>query len=333
MGNRRCLAGLLVVASLIFGSNNASATECGDVSIASMSWSSAQVIAEIDKIILTAGYGCNAELSTAETMPAFQSMLETGKPEVVPELWINAVRVELEAAVARGQLTVAAEVLSDGGEEGWWIPKYLAEARPDIKSAADALAHPELFSVVEDEATGAVHSCPAGWGCQISSGNIFRAYDAEAKGFRLVDPGSAGGLDASIAKAYENESGWLGYYWAPTSLLGRYEMVKLDMGEHDKVHWDSCTAIADCPAPKPNAWPTSDVFSVVTQEFSDRAGPAMDYLATRQWDNSTVNKLLIWISDNQASGAEAAKYFLENHEDVWSRWVVSEVFEKVKATF
>ncbi len=333
MGYRRCLAGILFVASLIAGSNFASAKECGDVSIASMSWSSAEIIAEIDRIILSAGYGCNAELTTVETMPAFRSMVETGIPDVVPELWINAVRTELDAAVADGQLIMAAQVLADGGEEGWWIPKYIADAYPDIKTASDALAHPELFSAIDDETKGAVHSCPAGWGCQISSGNLFRAFGAEEKGFTLVNTGSAAGLDASIARAYESEQGWLGYYWAPSSLLGRYEMVKLDMGEHDKAHWDSCTAVPDCPEPRVNAWPTSDVFTVVTREFSERAGIVMDYLSTRQWHNLTVNSLLIWMADNQATGQEAARHFLENYEDIWSGWVTDDVFAKVKASF
>ena len=37
-------------------------------------------------------------------------------------------------------------------------------------------------------------------------------------------PGSAAGLDGSIAKAYENKEPWLGYYWAPTAILGKYPM-------------------------------------------------------------------------------------------------------------
>ncbi len=347
MRTKRIHASLLVVASLMFGSNNASATECGDVSIASMSWSSAEVVAEIDKIILSAGYGCNAQLATTETMPAFQSMLETGFPDLIPELWINAVRSELDVALGSGELTMAAQVLSDGGEEGWWIPKYLADEHPEIKSAADALARPELFvdtdtdtdsdtdtdTDLDGETTsGVVHNCPNGWGCQISSGNLFRAYEAEAKGFVLKNTGSAAGLDASIAKAYENNEGWLGYYWAPTSLLGRYEMVKLDMGEHNRAHWHSCTAIPNCEEPLVNSWPTSDVYSVVTTEFSERAGVVMDYLSVRQWDNLTVNKLLLWIGDNQSTGSEAAMHFLENYEDVWSEWVSVDVFDKVKAS-
>ena len=46
-----------------------------------------------------------------------------------------------------------------------------------------------------------------------------QAYDAESKGFNLVDPGSGGALAGSIAEAYEKGEGWLGYYWAPTAIF------------------------------------------------------------------------------------------------------------------
>lgn len=330
MLKRSYLAGAVATLGLLAG-GNAAAEECGDVTIASMNWASAEVIAEIDKMILAEGYGCNAEIVAGDTMPTFTSMNEKGEPDLAPELWVNAVREPLDAAVEKGELIIAAEILSDGGEEGWWIPKYLSDANPDIKTPADALARPDLFPAPEDDSLGAVHNCPSGWNCQITTGNLFKAYGAEEKGFELVDTGSAAGLDGSIAKAYERQEGWLGYYWAPTAILGRYEMVKLDMGEHDKEHWDTCTAVLDCEDPKQNGWAKSEVFSVVTKDFAAKAGVAMDYIGTRTWDNGTVNKLLAWMADNQATGEEAAFYFLENYEDVWANWVSEDAMSKVKA--
>ena len=330
MLSKRYIAGAIATIGLMAG-QNAAAEDCGEVTIANMNWASAEVIAEIDKLILSEGYGCDATLVAGDTMPTFTSMNEKGEPDLAPELWVNAVREPLDNAVGEGELIIAAEILSDGGEEGWWIPKYLAEANPDIKTPADALARPDLFPGPEDDTRGAVHNCPSGWNCQISTGNLFTAYDGEGAGFDLIDTGSAAGLDGSIAKAYEQKEGWLGYYWAPTAILGKYEMVKLDMGEHDKEHWDTCTVVLDCEDPKPNGWAKSEVFSVVTDDFAEKASVAMGYIGKRQWDNPTVNKLLAWMADNQATGEEAAYYFIENFEDVWSSWVEADVADKVKA--
>ena len=333
MGYKRYIAASLAGATLTAGHGGVQAQdeECGDISIARMSWPSAEIIAEIDNVILSEGYGCSTQLVDGGIVPTFTSMNEKGTPDLASELWVNAVREPLDAAVEKGEMIIAAEILEEGGVESWWIPKYLADANPGIKTPEDALARPDLFPAPENDSMGAVHNCPSGWSCQVATRNLFEAYDAGEKGFVLVDTGSAAGLDGSIARAYERGEGWLGYYWAPTAMLGRYEMVKLDMGGHDKEHWDSCTAVPDCADPEPNGWAKSEVFSVVTDEFAEKASVAMDYIGGRQWDNETVNGLLAWMADNQATGEEAAIYFLENHEDVWSDWVPAEVADKVKA--
>lgn len=329
---KKLFASTVLAAGLMMGfAGTASAEECGRVTIANMNWASAEVLANIDQIILNEGYGCQAELVAGDTTPTLTSMVEKQEPDVAPEAWINSLRTLLDAAVAEGKLHYASESLSDGGVEGWWVPKYFAEANPNIKTIDDALANPGLFPAPEDPSKGAVHNCPEGWGCRIITTNLFKAYGAADKGFVTVETGSAAGLDGSIAKAYESQKPWLGYYWAPTAILGKYEMVKLDHGvEHNKEEWDRCTSITDCPDPKKNAWSKSEVYTVVTDSFKKRAGPAYDYLANRSWPNETVNKLLAWMTDNQATGDAGAKYFLKNNEEIWTKWVSPEAAEKVK---
>ncbi len=310
----------------------ASAQECGDVTIASMNWASAEVIANIDKIILGAGYGCDAEIVIGDTVPTLTSMVEKGEPDIAPEGWVDLQPELVERGISEGKLVSTVEVLSDGAVQGWFVPKYIIDANPDIKTIDDALAHPELFPAPEDPSKGAVFNGPQGWGGTIVTAQFFKAYDAAEKGFVLVDTGSAAGLDGSIAKAYERKEGWMGYYWAPTSILGKYEMVKLEYGvPFDKAEWERCNTVADCPDPKRNEWPKDAVETLVTSGFAERAGPAMDYLKTRSWSNATVNKLLAWMADNQATGEDAAIHFLENNEDLWTQWVSPEVAEKVKA--
>ncbi|OJU03463.1 MAG: ABC transporter substrate-binding protein [Rhizobium sp. 63-7] len=316
----------------LFAFAGAAQADCGDVSIAEMNWASAGVAAYVDKIILENGYGCNVTLVTGDTMPTFTSMNEKGEPDMAPEFWVNSVRTALDAAVAEGRLIQAAPLLSDGGVEGWWIPKFLADAHPDIKTVQDALKHPELFPAPEDPSKAAVINCPAGWNCEVSTSNLYRAIEADKAGFQLVDSGSAAGLDGSIANAFEKKTGWLGYYWAPTAILGKYEMTKLSFGvEHDKKEWDACTAVPDCAAPKVNAYPTSDVYTIVTKNFADKAGVAMDYVKTRKWDNQTVGKVLAWMDENQGTNEDAAKHFLKDYQDMWTTWVAPDVAEKVKA--
>ena len=327
------LASAAVGIGLYAMSGSAQAADCGSVSIAEMNWASAGVAAQVDKIILEEGYGCSVEIVTGDTMPTFTSMNEKAQPDMAPEFWINAVRTPLDAAVKEGRLIEAAEILADGAVEGWWIPKFLADAHPDIKTVEDALKHPELFPAPEDPSKGAVHNCPSGWNCQVSTSNLYRAIGAKEKGFDLVDTGSGAGLDGSIANAFEKKTGWLGYYWAPTPIMGKYEMVKLSFGvPHNKADWDACTSVPDCPAPKVNSYPTSQAFTIATKSFADKAGVAMDYVKARKWGNATVNSILAWQDENQGTNEDAAKHFLEENEDIWTKWVAPDVAEKVKAS-
>ncbi|MGE0149007.1 MAG: ABC transporter substrate-binding protein [Parvibaculaceae bacterium] len=329
---KQLLASAVAVLALGAFSPAVSAAECGDVTIASMNWQSAEVLASIDKIILKTGYGCNAETVAGDTVPTLTSMVEKGEPDIAPEGWVDLQPELVNRGIADKKIVSAGPALSDGAVQGWFIPKYVADAHPDIKTIPDALKHPELFPAPEDKSKGAVFNGPQGWGGTLVTAQLFKAYEGKKNGFVLVDTGSAAGLDGSLAKAYERKEGWLGYYWAPTSILGKYAMVKLDYGvPYDAAEWKRCNTVADCPDPKPNEWPKDHVDTLVTTEFAERAGPAMDYLKNRNWTNDVVNALAAWMTDNQATGEEGAKHFLATSEDVWTKWVPADVAEKVKA--
>jgi glycine betaine/proline transport system substrate-binding protein len=320
----------LAVGILVAGGTQAA--ECGRVTIANMNWQSAEVLANIDKIILSKGYGCDAELVSGDTVPTLTSMTEKGEPDVAPEGWVDLLPDVISRGLKEGRLVEASLALSEGGVQGWWIPKFLADAHPELKTISDALKHPELFPAPEDPSKGAVYNGPQGWGGTRVTAQLYKAYGAEKAGFTLIDTGSSAGLDGSLAKAYERKKGWVGYYWAPTALLGKYEMVKLGHGvPYNEAEWKRCNTVGDCPDPKPNDWPKDKVQTIVTAQFAKRAGPAMDYLKARSWSNETVNKLLAWMTDNQATGEGGAKHFLKNYESVWTKWVSPDVAAKVKA--
>lgn len=328
---RLTLSTTLAAAVVVGGHGIALAQDCGAVVIASMNWQSAEVLAAVDQIILEAGYGCDAEIIVGDTVPTLTSMIEKGQPDVAPEGWIDLLPDVVNGGINDGKIVSTGPALSDGAVQGWFVPKYLVDANPGIKTIEDALARPDLFPAPEDASKGAVHNGPQGWGGTVVTGQLFRAYDAAGKGFVLVDTGSAAGLDGSMAKAYERQEGWLGYYWAPTSMLGKYDMVKLDHGVPlDEAEWKRCTTVAECDDPKPNDWPRDSVETLVTTGFAERAGPAMAYFETRSWSNETVNKLLAWMTDNQATGEEGARHFLQNNEDLWTKWVSPEVADKVR---
>ena len=320
--------------ALLLGTNVAMA-DCGDVQMADMNWASASLMANVDKIILEAGYGCNVELVPGATTTTFASMNDKGQPGVAAELWTNAMREPLGKAVAEGSLHLANTAPITGLGEGWWIPPATAAKHPELKTVLDVLERPDLFPDSEDPSKGAFVGCPAGWGCQLANANLFRAFEMEAKGWKLVDPGSAAGLDGSMTKAVERGENWFGYYWSPTTLIGKHKMFKLDFGVPfaGSENWDGCIVKAeqDCANPKPSSWTVSEVQSVVTTKFKDTTGEeVMNYLENRVYPGDIMNGMLVYMADNQAEGKDAAVEFLIAHGDVWKSWVSAEVADKIE---
>ncbi|ATF10121.1 ABC transporter substrate-binding protein [Candidatus Enterovibrio altilux] len=308
------------------------AAECANVTIADMNWNSATLIANIDRFILVNGYDCNAELVPGDTMPTGISMIEKGKPDIAPEFWSNGLKTALDRGVDEGHLRYVGKVFSEGGIEGFWVPQYLVDKDPSLATIEGVIINAKFFQHPENPSKAAFYGCPAGWSCQISSNNLFAALNLKNKGFELIDPGSGAGLSGSIAKAYERREGWFGYYWAPTAVLGKYKMVKVDFGSGiDKEHFKTCTIDAECLDPKVTMYPPAAVDTVITESFAQRAPKVVNYLANRSFDTAELNLLLAWMEKNQADGEIASEYFLNNHADVWMQWVSPEIAQKVKS--
>ncbi len=308
--------------------------ECGNVTIAEMNWASAQAAARVDAFILKHGYGCNAETVPGDTMPTATSMSEKASPDIAPELWMNNVTEPIERAVAQKRLEIVGNVLEDPAKnagEGWWVPRYMVEKNPELTTIAGIKKNVGLFKDPEDPSKGRVVGCPSGWACQITTQNLFKAYDMESAGFNLVDPGSGAALAGAIFKAYNRGEGVLAYYWAPTALLSKLDMVRVDLGTFDAKEFADCTGIANCPNPKPNSFPVPEIKTVVATDFAQRSPAAMAYLKARVWSAKDFGSVLEFMEEEQANGQVAAEWFLQNRPDAWSKWVPADVAAKVKA--
>ena len=325
---------LAVIFTALFFNNIANAA-CGKITYANMNWASASLMANVDKIILEKGFGCEVELVPGDTMPSFTSMNEKGAPDVAPELWANSVMNPLKKAVGEKRIHIVNKNPISGLGEGWFVNPAVVE-KHGIKTVQDLLKRPDLFPHPEDKSKGAFVSCPAGWGCQLINAQLFKAYEMESKGWKLVDPGSAAGLDASMTKANERGENWVGYYWSPTTLIGKYDMRLLDFGVKwgGDDNWHNCLVKSEqeCATPKKSTWVQSEVYSVATDNFKKTAGSdAMEYMKNRIYPGAVMNSMLVYMDANQAEGEDAAMEFMTKHEKIWSKWVSSSIVKKIKA--
>ncbi|MBB3962975.1 glycine betaine ABC transporter substrate-binding protein [Rhizobium metallidurans] len=328
------IIGLVAVGAIsLFAAQQAQAASCEDITIADMSSMSAEFLAAMDKFILNKGFGCNANLVAGDTVPAITAMIEKGQPDIIPEGAVDVVPALYKEGVETGKIVAVSDPLSDAGNQGLWIPKYMVDKDPQLATLAGVLKNPELFANPENPSRGGIYNGAPGWGATIVTAQLYKANKMADYKFDLIDPGSLAGLDSAISRAYERKQGIIAYYWSPTGLLGRYDMVKVDLGvANDPEEWKRCTAVAECADPKPNAWTASDnIKTLVSKKFSEAGGDAIDYLKKRELKADTINKVLAWMNENQAKGEDAAQYFLTENPDIWTKWVSPDVAEKVKS--
>ncbi|MEM7778032.1 MAG: ABC transporter substrate-binding protein [Pseudomonadota bacterium] len=309
------------------------AADCGsagEVKIAEMTWLSAGTLAHVVQTILSSGYGCDAKTVPGDTVPTATSMLSKNDPQIAPEMWVSTAAAIWDKILAKGNVYKAGDIFTDGGQEGWWIPDYVAKANPELKSVTDLEKYPELFQDASNPGKGRLYGCPPGWGCEIITNNLFKALNLGDKNWELFSPGSGANLKASIARLVTRKQPVAAYYWGPTAVIGRYNLVRLDMPAHDAAKF-KCLTDKNCANPEVTGWAKGEVAVAVVKELQEKAPDVAEFLGKLQVSNADMNAVLAWADENKANPEDAAKYFLKNYESAWTQWVPADVAKKVKA--
>ena len=299
---------------------------CGTVSVGAMGWASGESLSAIAAFVLEQGYGCDASIVPTDTVPAVTSLAENGQPDVVPEVWVNSAPVYPEL-VEKGAVITASKVFASGGEEGWWIPNYLAEKHPELTTIDGVLANPELVG-------GRFHNCPVGWGCRVVNDNLKVVHDLEGNGIEVFNHGSGANLAASIAAAFEDQEPWFGYYWGPTAVLGKYPMTRVDIGDVDPAQ-HALNQVEDQDPSKIGAsgFPAANVVNAMTADFAKRAPDAADFMRNFSLPNDVISGFLAWKEENNASADETAAYVLTTHTDLIMGMVNDDARAKLSKLF
>ncbi|MFT9635819.1 ABC transporter substrate-binding protein [Alcaligenes phenolicus] len=291
-----------------------------------MNWESNLVLTEVERFIADKGYGCKTEVISVETLPALAA-LDRGDLDVNTEIWLNSVADPWKQAEAKGNVKRIGDIYMGG--EAWFIPRYTAERLPELKSAADLPKFKDEFKDPEEPGKGRFYGCPAGWGCEVVSGNLFNALKL-GDTFTLFSPGTGATQKAALTSAYQRKENVVFYYWYPTPLVGSMDLVKLELPAYDeKKH--GCLTDPDCANPEPSDYPENPVFTAVNTEFSKQAPELTAFLANVSMPLELMNDTMAHMEKTEGEPEDVAHWFLKEHEDTWSKWVPMEVAQRVKA--
>lgn len=315
-----------LLVALAFAMSMTSVVKADEIKIAELNWQSGSMIANIDAYILKHGYGHDTELVPGGIDATIASMMATGSPNIFGEAWTSLLGQSAYDQLDQGILVQLRDEVVVGAGEGWYVPDYIVEQH-GLTTIEQVLERPDLFPHPEDSSKGGIVICPEGWSCKKHNENLFRAFDMEAKGWKIIDPGSGTGLNAYWEGQVLKQAGVFGYYWAPTVLVGRLGMAKLDSDfEFNSAHWSDCIAQLECANPQAMNWPSAETGTIVIPGIDSAVA---EYLTARNFDGSVITEMLVWADDNQATAEDMAIEFLKRYPDLWTAWVTVEASNNI----
>lgn len=244
------------------------------------------------------------------------------------EAWTDNFKEVYDPGIQSGDI-VELSVNFDDNAQGLYVPTYMIKGNaekgiepitPDLKSVKDLPEYWEVFKDPDDPQQGRIYGSPPNWFADEVLRGKFETYGLEET-FDYFNPGSDTALSTSIVSAVQKGEPWVGYYWEPTWIMGKYDMTLLEDEPYTKEKWEDGFACE---------FPGVKVTVAVNKEVVEKAPEIVEFLKNYETSSELTNKMLAYMQENDADADETAKWFLQEYEDLWTQWLPEDIINKVK---
>lgn len=300
-----------------------------NVVLADLDWESVKAHNDLASYLIEKGYGYKTSKISGRSNPLRES-LKSGSIDVVMEYWVI------------DKKTYENDINNDFFEElsinfndytqGAYIPRYMVEGdkKRGIRATAQGLTdlkdllkykdvflkegeqNPKIISLAKTFALEGQES----WKKKLENYNI-------TSEFKIIEPENGEELKKSAIKAYENGEPWIGYYWSPSSMISKYDFIRLKEAPYDKEIYET-TGMCENP--------NYNITIVASPQLKNNAPEVYELLKNYKTSSEITNKLL---SISQQSGHISEgnmKKFLRENEGLWKNWVTKEAYENIIKT-
>lgn len=288
-----------------------------------LNWTSAEIQNRIAQYIVEFGYGFPTDVVPGATLPLFQG-LRKGDTHVTMEIWLPNQSIGWTEAVELGEVVSVGKSLVGDWQSTFVIPAYIADQYPDLKTPQDLMKpeFQELFSTDESRGKARLVACVPGWSCELVNDEQIETYGL-SDSLYVIKPGSQDAMFAELFGAYEKQEPWLGYMWGTGDPALKLDLVLLEEEPYTQECWDSGKACH---------FDESLVLIAVNPSLLPRAPEVIGFLQNWEFSIPVYKPVFQWIDANpEATRAEAATWWLNNNQDLWSTWVTEEAAASVMA--
>ena len=116
---------------------------------------------------------------------------------------------------------------------------------------------------------------------------------------------------------------WVGYYWEPTWVTGKYDIVLLEEAPYTDELWADGNKCA---------FKAVDCTITVDKVFYENHPEVVEFLSKYKTTSALVSETLAYMMNNETDLEETAQWFLKEKQEVWKQWVSEEKFNLVLST-
>ncbi|AIR91094.1 ABC transporter substrate-binding protein [Pseudomonas cremoricolorata] len=328
------LAGALLSFAL-FSTERVSAAPDTPIHFGAIGWESGALTTEVLRLIVEHGYGYPTDTLPGSTV-SMEVALARNDLQVIAEEWAGRSPAWVKAEQA-GQVFALGDTVKNA-EEGWWVPAYVvkgdpatgkAALAPDLRSVEDLKRYPQLFKDPENPSKGRFLNSPSGWTSETVNSQKLKAYGLDEL-YSNVRTGSGAALDAEVTSAIKLRQPVLFYYWSPTPLIGRYDLVRLQEPPYDASAWATLTDARN-PAPRGSQSLPAKLSIGVSKAFREQYPDLVAMFEKVDLPIDLLNKTLASMSSSRQPARNAAQAFLKANPQVWKAWLPAEQAAKVEA--
>lgn len=321
------LAALLLALGLA-STDTAAAADMAPIHFGAIGWESGALTTEVLRIVVEQGYGYPTDTLPGSTV-SMEVALARNDLQVIAEEWAGRSPAWIKAEQA-GQVYALGDTVKNA-EEGWWVPAYvikgdparnLAPLAPDLRSVDDLKHYAHLFEDPEAPGKGRFLNSPSGWTSETVNSQKLKAYGLDGL-YNNFRSGSGAALDAEIAAQIRLGKPVLFYYWSPTPLMGRYDLVRLEEPPFDPAAWATLTDASN-PAPRGSRSSPARLSIGVSKAFHDQYPDLVGVFENVDLPIERLNKALARMSEARQPPREAALAFLRDNPEVWQAWLPSD---------
>ena len=298
-------------------SDSTDTTEKTAITFADVGWDSIKLNNALAGLVAETVFNYTWQETPGST-PISHEALVKGEIDVQMEEWTDNIP-SYSSDLSEGKFTELG-VNFDDNYQGLYIPQYVADQYPELKSVSDLAEYAFLFTDPEDSSKGIIYGGVTGWEITEIMGKKVKAYGLDEY-YNYFESGSDAVLSAAMTSAWDKKEPIVAYYWEPTWLLGKYDFVLLEDSPYDAEKYTE--GYGACPA--------VTVTIAVSNDFAASNPEYCEFLSKFKMSSELIGEALAYMNDTKANYNETAQWLLsEAHPELIDQWLTAEQAKLLK---